>query len=378
MAEAKKVVHLSSVHDATDVRILLKECKSLARAGYSVTLIARAKQDGVVDSVRVKSIRDRGKGRLARMTFSVLDILRQAVGERGALYHFHDPELIPAGLVLRFLGKKVIYDAHEDLPAQILTKAWIPSALRKIIASIAGYTEQLSCRAFNAIIVANPAQAGRFPVSKTVAIQNFPLLSELSSIQTLQYEMRDNNVLYVGGLGAIRGVLEMVRSIHIVNETTTAELRLGGPFSPGSLEMRTSEEPGWMFTRYLGQLDRAQVLRELSHARVGLVVVHPVPNYLTNQPVKMFEYMMAGIPVVASEIENYRQFVEDERAGIMVDPLSPRAIADAILWLLCHPRQAAAMGERGRAAVLSKYNWDMEATKLIGLYRALLPGSAPN
>src|SRR5215469_2066667 len=121
-----KVVHMTSVHNALDNRIFRKECRSLAHAGFSVTAIAPSENDAVVDGVTIRAV-PREPSRFARMTRTVWNIYREAIRQNADLYHFHDPELIPVGLLLRCARKSVIYDLHEDCPRDILAKDYLPS-----------------------------------------------------------------------------------------------------------------------------------------------------------------------------------------------------------------------------------------------------------
>ncbi|SEP03772.1 Glycosyl transferases group 1 [Rhodopseudomonas pseudopalustris] len=97
-----------------------------------------------------------------------------------------------------------------------------------------------------------------------------------------------------------------------------------------------------------------------------------MPNHIDAQPNKMFEYMSAGLPVVASDFPLWREIIDGAKCGLLVDPLDPKAIADAMRWILDHPEQAEAMGRNGQAAVRNKYNWDRESKTLIDFYRTLL------
>jgi glycosyltransferase involved in cell wall biosynthesis len=107
----------------------------------------------------------------------------------------------------------------------------------------------------------------------------------------------------------------------------------------------------------------------LRGARVGLLVLHPVEAHLESLPIKLFEYMAAGIPVVASDFPAWRELVGD--AGLLVDPYDVGAIAGAIDTLLDDPQAAEAMGARGRAAVADRYGWEGEAERLLSLYERL-------
>ncbi len=97
-----------------------------------------------------------------------------------------------------------------------------------------------------------------------------------------------------------------------------------------------------------------------------------MPNHVDAQPNKMFEYMSAGIPVIASDFPLWREIIEGCGCGICVDPLDPKKIAEAIDYLVDNPEIARRMGENGRKAVYDRYNWDVEEKKLLALYDSLL------
>ena len=155
------VVHLTSVHTAFDVRVFHKECKSLARSGKQMVLIAPHQCDEVVDSIEVNGIRP-GGGRLARMTRTAWTLYREALRQNGDVYHFHDPELIPIGLLLAARGRTVVYDIHEDVPADVLHKGYIPRCLRRPLMWAVRYLEDAACRRFSGLIAATPSIAERF------------------------------------------------------------------------------------------------------------------------------------------------------------------------------------------------------------------------
>jgi len=367
-----RICILTTVHSPFDARIFHKQARTLMETGYNVTLIAQHDNNEVADGVKIIAL-PKPKNRFVRIFGLTWRVFHLALQQKADVYHFHDPELIPVGLVLKALTRAtVIYDVHEDYPLQILSKGWLPHPLRPILGHLVAGFEGVAARAFDGIVAATPGIAQRFPIEKTAMVQNFPLLSEFATSPPVPYTRRPPWVVYVGGLAATRGVFEMVKAMSYLPTRLEAHLIWAGKFMPPERQAEVSALPGWERVRFLGWQTRPQVVELLNQARVGLVLLHPRPNYLNAYPVKMFEYMAAGVPVVASDFPLWRQIIEETGGGLVVDPLDPQAIAEAIAWLLEHPQEAAAMGERGRRAALEKYNWDQEAEKLLALYRRLL------
>ena len=372
MATSKHVCIITTVHHPFDVRIFHKQARSLRKAGYEVSLIAPYEREERIRGIHLCPL-GQPRSRAHRMTALLIRALRMALRKKADVYHIHDPELIPLGLVLKaFTSAKVVYDIHEDYPRQILSKEWIPIALRTPVVKSIAILEYLAARFFDGLVAATPEIAARFPKEKTVIVQNFPLLEEflLSFDKAEPYHDRPLWIVYTGGLTFARGITEIIQAISQIQKP--AILILAGKFLSHKLQKKIQSLPGWQRTRFLGWLDRSQVRDLLGKARVGLVLLHPLPRYQVSWPVKLFEYMAAGIPVVASNFPRWREIVEGEGCGLTVDPLDPKAIAEAIQWLLEHPEQAEEMGRRGRQAVLKKYNWGREEKKLLTLYRRLL------
>lgn len=368
------IAHLTSVHVPFDIRIFHKECKTLAAAGYDVVLIAPHEDppaSTTVDGVRLHPV-PRPAGRRERVTRTVWQVYRAAIQEDADVYHFHDPELMPVGFLLKLQGKRVVYDVHEDMPRQILTRHWIPQRLRAPAARSVAAIEAVGSRVWDGVVAVTPTIARRFPEQTRVLVQNFPVPAELELPDATPYSQRAPLVVYAGRIEGVRGAQEMVRAMGALPDGTDAHLVLAGSFEPAELLQTLQRLPGWQRVTPLGWLTRPEIASLLGRARVGLVLLHPVENYLEAQPNKLFEYMAAGIPVVASDFPSWRPIVAGAGCGLLVDPLDPGAIARAIAWLLANPDEAAAMGERGREAVQHHFTWAAEGERLVRLYRSLL------
>lgn len=369
-----RAVHLTSAHPPLDVRIFHKECRSLARAGYEVTVLGNHTRNEIVDSVRLQGL-GTTRGRLQRITVKLVRMCRAAFQNAADVYHIHDPELLLVGLVLRAAGKRVVYDIHEDLPRTMLLKAYLPRFLRKSLMWIVECTENAAARHMSGLIVATPALAARFRLihPDTVVVNNFVMLDEFNAPTSVAWNRRDPAVTYYGGLSEERGIREMLAAMDALPSTLHLKLELGGSFYVEDQETFYMAEPSWKHVNWHGELDRNSIASILNRVQVGLVILHPDEAYLTSQPTKLFEYMAAGIPVVASDFPLWRSIVEDAGCGLLVNPLNVNEIAAAIEYLIRNPREAEAMGRRGRKAAEERFNWTNEERALLTFYASLLP-----
>lgn len=368
-----RVCHFSSAHRGLDVRIFHKECVSLSAAGYDTHLVIVANESEVI-AAREKGVTIHvlkpPVGRISRMIRQAWNCFHVGKKIDADIYHFHDAELIPYGIILSLFGKKVVYDVHEDVPKDILTKQWIPRWARRLLAGGANCVEYIGARYFFSISAATPFIRDRFNSISAfcIDINNFPLISEMSELAS--WNNKKNEVCYVGGIGEIRGIVEVCDAMESVESDT--RLNLCGKFSDVALEEKIKRSNGWRNVNELGFLDRAGVQAIYSRSFAGLVTLHPVMNYLDALPVKMFEYMSAGIPVIASDFPLWREIIEGNQCGLLVDPLKPEKIAEAIDYLIANPEEAIRMGQNGRKAVLEQYNWAIEEKKLLQFYEKIL------
>lgn len=364
------VVHLTTVHPRDDIRIFHKECRSLVRAGYDVVqVVGDGQGDGVADGVRIVDIGAPPASRLARMRLQPRRALIALRRLGPALLHIHDPELL--GLAATFAGEglPVVYDAHEDVPRQILTKQWISEPLRVPLSWAFERCENARVRKLSAVVGATPHIAKRFSsvARRSVTVANYPFLEELAPPAAVV--PRERAVCYVGGIMRTRGIFEMLRAVALLPDV---RLLLAGRFEDVQLEQALRAEPGWGQVDYLGQIGREAVRSVLARSSAGLVTLLPMPSYVDSLPIKMFEYMSAELPVIASDFPLWRDIVVRGSCGVCVDPTDAVAISEAIRRLVDAPERVRSMGRAGRAAVLEQYNWPQAERELLGLYRWLL------
>lgn len=360
------VFHLSSAHDRMDTRIYYKQCRSLLAAGHRVTLVVcDGKKNETINCINIVGFKKYSR-RISRFLVSTFEILQFSIRNRADVYHLHDPELIPAGLVLRLLGRTVVFDAHEDLSLQILNKPYASHMILKFVSLAFIFFEKVFVKFLSGIIAATPEIERKYSRlnPQTVSVCNFPLLEEFPEVRS--HSFKKNEICYVGGLARVRGVTEIISAMALVNGSPT--LNLAGEFIDDGLRDEIVKNPGWQSVNELGFQNRSGVVEIYERSRVGLVTLHPLPNYLEALPVKMFEYMAAGLPVICSNFPLWVRIINDHKCGISVDPLDPSEIADAVSYLLDNPEVSREMGRNGRFAIENIFNWSNEAPKLVSFY----------
>lgn len=365
MTRPRRVLHLAPGHAALDTRVFWKECRSLARAGYDVRLLVPHDRDEVRDGVTISAL-PRWTTRVQRFVRNPLVLARRAWAARVDVVHLHDIEALPVGILLALRGRTVVYDSHEDYPRLALDRPWIPAALRPFVARTVALLERAATRTFSAVVSAEEEGARRFPPDKVTVVRNHPLGEELDRVD-VTWEERERRALYVGDITAQRGAREMVEAIGRVHPP--ARLTLVGRINPPDLAEELAGLPGWSQVDLLGPQGRDRVVAELARAKVGLVLWHPTAKHAQGAvPVKLFEYMGAGLAVVGSDLPTIRAAVDRADAGHLVDPRDVEAVVASIEDLL---GSGEAPGARGQEAVRQHHTWATEERRLLYLYRRL-------
>ncbi|MGQ7848564.1 glycosyltransferase family 4 protein [Granulosicoccus sp. 3-233] len=369
------ICQITTVHRRKDGRIFYKECLSLVEAGYRVTLIVNDGLDDEQDQ-NVQLIDLGGyTGRVKRIVFAQPKALLTAWRLKADIYHYHDPELFGIGLILSLFGKKVIYDVHEDLPNDIMFKPWIRPRLQRYIARISAYLEGVLARRLAACVCTTQTILDRFKSAggrDVVLLRNYPVIEGSKQPVPCNDDCSDRigalRLCYAGGISDSRGLRQM---IELAGATQT-RFCLMGPLRGVTIE-ELEVMPGWQYVDYLGMLTKEEV--EFEYCRqpaIGLVILLPGYGYDEALPIKLFEYMQFGLPVLCSNFPLWQSIVSDDECGIAVDPEDMPALCAAVQELKEDPDRFKAMAVRGKQAVREKYSWAAERTKLLDLYKSLL------
>lgn len=355
-----RVAHITTVHKPTDNRIVRKECTSLVRAGIDVTLIAKATMGSERSGeVPLHPIRERSN-RITRSLLGSVDVWRALREIKPDLIHVHDPELIPLAVIWRFVkGGAAVYDSHEDLPKQIRGKVYINSLLRGPAILLARALQRMADRCMSGVVAATPSISDNFSNENRVLVQNFPWREAYDSVYT-EALPSTFTLGYVGAITRARGIKEM---LQVAKDTDPpVRLVLAGPITDaGSPSLvHTGSE-----VDYLGVLDPDEVPRVLSQISVGLVILQPLPNHLDSQPTKLYEYMAAGRPFIASDFPAWIEKFGHFDCGVFVDPSDAGALRRAVQNLIDDGPRTSQMAARAREAVLENFVFETQVEKLL-------------
>lgn len=375
-----RVALVSSVHRWNDTRIFLKEAISLAREGYQVVLTGVGEQQSPFQCAGVQ-VYPLPRRRRALRCLNWLSILRLIVAERAAVVHAHDPELFPLILLLKLTGRKAVCDIHEDLSEQVLHKEWIPGYLRGALSKVIRVTQRWLPQVADAVVLAEDSYRRNFPAAGNVSvIRNFPVLPPRPKGDYRSDVLR---MIYVGDVRRVRGIGEYVAiTDRLARKGVPVELRVVGSFADADEEKEIKNlvqqlglEGRVMF---LGRRPPEEIPALLEECDVGLALLHPIGNYRESYPTKMFEYMAAGLPVVASRFALWESVLVENDCGRVVDPGDVEEATGAVLEYWSSRELRERHGRNGRTAVVERYHWSLELPRLITVYAALARVGPPS
>ena len=378
-----RVCVLTSVHKPNSNRIFYRQCRTLARAGYEVTLIGPATYvEEIRDGVRVLGVPPPSSRWHRPRTWVAL--LRQAVRLQPDVVHFHDPELLAIVPLLRLSlgrGVRIVYDVHEYVIDSIAHKVWIPASLRDPTAWLAGRVEGTLGRAVDGLVLVVEEQGPLYQnwAADRAIVHNYPEAAAFADpIPLPEFPADRFRLIYLGSLYARRGIMTMLQALSlVVREVPETLLILGGAFETESfraqVEAYIAEHDLDRHVVFLDWVEHSHLKNYLASADVAWLPGLWVKQYQRRSiSTKLLECMLMGLPIVSSDHPHRRQFISEAQCGFSVTADDPHAHAQAILQLQRDRGERQAMGERARELILRKYTWETEAEVLLAYYERLL------
>lgn len=369
----KKVCHVTSAHKRYDTRIFYKECTSLVNAGYEVYLVINDDlENEEKNGVKIVSTGFVARNRGERFTKGRKKLLEKILEINADIYHLHDPDLLLIALKLKKRGKCVIFDSHEIVRNDIKDKEYIPIFFRAGIAKMYAIFEDYILKRIDSVIGVTPLAIRVLGKSgnNVTMITNFPKTIVEGKNSPEVECWREKQLCFAGGINnfwsheKIIDVLDKVDVKYCICGTAEKEY----------IE-KIQKHKNWKYVNYIGSINHEDVLPFLENSMAGIALLRPIcgigkEGTLGNT--KIFEYMRAGIPIIATDFSIWREIiVEKSQCGFCINLEKKDELIEAIQYIASHPIEAKKMGENGKKAFLTEYNWETQVPILVGLYRKL-------
>lgn len=381
--ERYRIAIVTSLHPDFDSRIW-KYAKLLVSAGHSVSLICPwdVERNGVRDGVRFVPF-TRAKSRIERLLtpYRLLRALLPLLSKTD-LVHFHDLDILPFMTTLS-LFKNVVYDIHENYPDEIAAKTWLPSPIRAPLAWLVRYG-QLACvqQVRNIVLVSKFQERDVYGARLRITyIKNYASRELIDEVK-LDYDSRSPAVILTGSQYLDNGsllFLEIASQVLRANKDVIfyAADRFGSDrnFRQEILDevrVRGLQESYVL----LPNIAPHRLMTYLNRATIGVSADLRVTRRIKAVPTKLFEYMAAGLPIVASDLPAQIDVVVGNNAGILARPEEPQTFVQAILQLIDNRELASKLGSNGQRAFVRLYSWEAQAQSLEAYYRSIMAPSS--
>lgn len=367
-----RVLHVSTAHQPQDPRVVFKQCQTLSEQYDVFCAIPRADPTiaPAIQFIRLPYFRRV----IWRALITCPYILLRGLLLRPAIVHVYVPEFVPFAFLLQFLGASVIYEVQENL----FKKMHLKQFNRGYLLEWAFRKFDFLARRYCYLIFTEHGYLDTYTgLAKPYAvIYNYPLLSLIEPFrQPYQPDRANPAFFYIGWISFERAFDTLIDGLAQLKQRYPAFIAhfFGRrTFTGTDLDRLPSFDSIRSNVRFYGYTDQRQAFPYAAHATAGLALLKPVGDYPDSYTTKLFEYMALGLPVITSDFPLYQDVVERHRCGFCLSPYDSAQLASVMTFLIEHPEEARQMGERGRAAVETDYNWDTEAKKLVMFYSLIL------
>lgn len=379
-----------------DIRVR-REAKYLARKGHNVDVICE--NDGtqpekeILDCVTITRIpaRNHNPVRQAIFHLTLIDPLwyhtiRKVTRDSSFdIVHVHDlPPVKTTYLANRSTRAKVIADLHELYPESLAKHREKMSRGQRLLRPIWRYkrVEEHYLERVDGLFVESTEAERHYATAygldpETIEVlRNVPDVDRLSQINVRPKDHGDEFlVIYIGNFTAQRDLDTLIRGFHEFHSEYPSSrlLMIGDGQKRQSLEELTHDLGNEDAVEFTGWIDFESIFDHLTVSDVGICTwVGGNEDSKCTLPNKLFQYMYAGVPVVASDLPAMKEIVEKTECGLIVPPGDPTKLATMLENLFREPGKRECLGKKGRRAVENKYNFEQEGERLIGAYRKVL------
>lgn len=360
----------SALHRWNDVRIFHKEAKSLSQS-YSVTIMG-VETEGEPATEGMEVIPLPPALSMRRRFLNAVRILLEGARGDYALIHFHDPELLWVGFILKLFRNRVIYDVHENTYNAIQIRTWLPKRLRNLLGRLTHGLELIGQWCFDGVILAENSYVSNFSKNENVAVvRNYVRIGP----EPLALIRGGKRILYTGAVTVARGLGDFLEALAILQvDDGTISATIVGQSDPGDvdrLDELQSNLPNPKNVEILPHVDFSDLQQSAKRCELAVVPLRDMLNYRYSIPTKILDYMNWGIPYVYSRLPLSCELFAENSGGVSYEPGNVADLAEKLRYLLNNQEIIATKVKEGRDKV-SSFDWDKEQEKLLALYEKII------
>jgi len=373
-ARRGRIAHVSVVHPALDGRIFYREAQSLRALGYEVAVFGLHPTNECVEGVPVHPVKV-PCARWLRFLTSWWTLLKIMSNHRADVYHIHDPELLPASLLAKMLlRRRVVFDAHEDVSLTFL-KEYLRGWLKGPLARVMTFVVEATARRIDGVVTCTRLLHEAYePFSRrVVTFVNYPAPRFIAEAEAARrpFSERRNEIVHVGTLRTerLRFLMDVLSRFLERHQEWSAVLM--GMHEPQRrwFEQNVSGEMRGRLT-VIGKIPHLEVPHRLCMAKIG-INYHPLDSRQVQVaiPVKVFEYMVCGLPVVTTRLPLLVEVVKDCPAVALVDEDAGSYLA--ALEAMAERSDLAALGREAQRFSAERFDCLAQARELADFYEAI-------
>jgi glycosyltransferase involved in cell wall biosynthesis len=358
-----------------------KQARSLVAGGHRVVLLgcrygiatAQRREEQGIDVLELPfGFRDARKSTLGRAAVVArlwLEILRTPA----RAYHSHDVHVgPPAWVASRVRGATLIFDAHE-----IHWRSYEGDGTRaRLLAWASAALERFMVRHSDVVVTTNASRADvlrdRYGIADVTVLANVPARVEEVVPLDPGYPAGKPVLLYQGWISPeARSFRETIRALRQLDDVHFVVVGFGHERNREQVRAWAAEEGVADRVHLLPPRPFEELVRTAAAATVGLVPIKAIDlNTYLGDTNKLHEYLMAGLPIVASDLPEIRRVASDgdPPVGEVFDPVDPDSIAAAVRRVLADPETYEARRREARRLALERFNWQIEEKRLLSLY----------
>jgi len=391
-----KICFLADKHGLYDDRIYWKMAVPLSQRGYEVSylLIGDKEEEGLTQEgilYKMLKLKTLSKNRYINFVLKNLhpynnykSLYREAQKIAAEIYHFHDLWINRIGRKLKRLPHHpvVFYDAREPHADDYVSFSPLKGIFKKAIACFAFLLDRWEKRQaahYDLVISTEEIVRDRFReklgADKVEVLFNYT--DKHHAYDKVPLARKPYDFIYSGGITALRGAFKILEATRLaLKHVPDIRVVFVGKYSPEGLQEDMQQ---FIDKNHLQEhvilhpfVDYGRISDYYNNSKVGLVPWFPYPTFKVKMPIKLFEYMAFGMPVIGSNFGHIKAYIEKENCGLVVNPMNAAEIADAMVELMRNPQQCMTYANNGRTATLQKYRWELELEKLITYYERSL------